>query len=51
MRIRDRTCGALLTTKVTKLWGPAVQSPSSTNPGLSLQILLKVNPELVLIGL
>ena len=31
--------------------GPVVQSPISANPGLTLLVLLRVNPGLVLIGL
>ena len=36
-----------------KLWdqGPVVLSPISANPGLTLQVLLRANPGLVLIGL
>ena len=37
--------------RVTANQGPVVQSPISANPGLTPQVLLRVNPGLALIGL
>ena len=47
MFISDRSWIFFLTRKQ----GPVVQSSISAYPGLTLQVLLRVNPELVQIGL